>query len=141
MTSSDESSGLPASQEVLQESKAQQQRTAIKESIHDDRLNASGPITDQSRALRLELGSLCEQYNALLADKDALDFRLGTDNSYDDGTMSPGGAKRAYEHESKSTSAELRTLIVKLVEIAAAYSHDRIVLGRAPAGEPWSGPN
>ena len=71
----------------------------------------------KSRALHHELGALCNRYNAMLADKDTLDIRLGSDEPYEDGSMSAGGAKRAYEDASESASADLRQLIVQIVEI------------------------
>jgi hypothetical protein len=74
-------------------------------------------MNDKSRALRHELGSLCDRYEAMLADKDTLDMRLGSDEPYEDGSMSVGGAKRAYENASESASADLNQLIVQIVEI------------------------
>jgi hypothetical protein len=74
-------------------------------------------MNDKSRALRYELVSLCDRYNAMLADKDTLDTRLGSDEPYEDGSMSAGGAQRAYEDASESASADLRQLIVQIVEI------------------------
>jgi len=71
----------------------------------------------KSRALRYELGSFCDRYKAMLADKDTLDIRLGSDEPYEDGSMPVGGAERAYEDASESASADLRQLIVQIVEI------------------------
>ncbi len=74
-------------------------------------------MNDKSRVLRHELGSLCDHYNAMLADKDTLDIRLGSDEPYEDGSMPAGGAKRAYEDASESASVDLRQLVVQIVEI------------------------
>lgn len=110
-------SAPPPSQQVLQESKAEEKRVAIKGYIQNERINTARDITNDSRALRQELGSLCDRYNAMLADKDTLDFRLGSDKPYEDGSMSAGGAEHAYEDESKSASAEVRQLIIEMLEI------------------------
>ncbi len=74
-------------------------------------------ITDESRKMRHTLASLCERYLTMLADKDALDYRLGSGDSYEDGGMPQGGAERAYEDESKSASADVRRLIVEMIDV------------------------
>jgi hypothetical protein len=74
-------------------------------------------ITDDSRALRHRLGSLCLQYNALFADKDTIDFRLGSPEPYVE-TEHDTSAEAIYEAESHSLTADLRSLIVELMEVA-----------------------
>ena len=74
-------------------------------------------MNDKSRALRHELGSLCDHYNAMLADKDTLDIRFGFTSRTNTGSMPAGGAKRAYEDASESASVDLRQLVVQIVEI------------------------
>jgi hypothetical protein len=76
-----------------------------------------GHITDDSRALRHHLGSLCLRYNALFADKDAVDFRLGSPEPYVE-TEHNTSAEAIYETESHSLTADLRSLIVELIEVA-----------------------
>ena len=72
-------------------------------------------MNDESRALRLSLGELCSAYNELLADKDTLDFRLGSPEPY--GESEPGtDPQRVYEAESKSLSNELRDIVIKIIE-------------------------
>lgn len=107
-------SGVPGSQEALLESKARQRRLAIKETLQDD--SGPGEITDESRELRHALGGLCERYLLLLADKDTLDFRLGSADPYEDGSMPAGGAERAYEDDSKAVSETLRQVVGEIVE-------------------------
>jgi hypothetical protein len=74
-------------------------------------------MNDTSRALRYALGTLCERYNSLIANKDTLDFRLGSNEPY--GETAPGvDAEQAYADESHQVSTDLRALIVDMVEIA-----------------------
>lgn len=73
-------------------------------------------MNDTSRELRYALGTLCERYNSLIADKDTLDFRLGSREPYDE--TAPGvNAEQAYAEESHLVSSDLRALIVDIVEI------------------------
>ena len=74
-------------------------------------------MNDESRALRQSLGELCSAYNELLADKDTVDFRLGSPEPY--GPAETGtDPERAYEAESKSLSHDLRSVVVEIVETA-----------------------
>ncbi len=73
-------------------------------------------MNDTSRQLRYSLGALCERYNTMIADKDALDFRLGAPEPFCE--TAPGfDAQYAYERESQSVSGDLRALIVEMVEL------------------------
>jgi hypothetical protein len=74
------------------------------------------PINDTSRALRYELVSLCERYNRMVADKDTIDFRLGSPQPYD-ATAASVNPEREYEHESYVVSDDLRRVIVEMIEI------------------------
>lgn len=72
-------------------------------------------MTDESRALRQSLAELCDAYNELVADKDTLDFRLGSREPYAE--AEPGtDPERIYESESKSLSDELRGTVIKMIE-------------------------
>jgi len=82
-------------------------------------------MTDSSRQLRYHLGVLCERYNLAVADKDALDVRLGTPEPYQE-TSSRVNPKTVYEDESHLVSTDLRALIV---EIAAVIGEIRSVEG------------
>ncbi len=73
-------------------------------------------MNDTSRKLRYQLGMLCERYNAMIADKDTLDFRLGSHEPYDVTTESVT-AERVYEVESHGISDEIRQLIVEMVDV------------------------
>jgi hypothetical protein len=72
-------------------------------------------MNDESRELRYRLGALCERYNAMISDKDALDFRLGSRAPYDV-TTGTVDAERAYEEESGSVSGDLRHLILDIID-------------------------
>lgn len=72
-------------------------------------------MNDESRALRQSLGELCGAYNELLADKDTVDFRLGSREPY--GKAEPGiDPEHIYEAESKSLSDEIRNIVIKMTE-------------------------
>lgn len=73
-------------------------------------------MNDTTRELRYALGTLCERYNALIADKDTLDFRLGSQEPYDE-TVQGVNAEHAYEDESHRVSGDLRALIAEMVDI------------------------
>lgn len=73
-------------------------------------------MNDESRELRYRLGSLCERYNAMIADKDTLDYRLGADEPYD-ATLHSVNPEVVYEGASHEVSGELRTLIVEILDI------------------------
>lgn len=73
-------------------------------------------MNDTSRSLRYALGELCERYNAMIADKDVLDFRLGSPEPYGE-TEQNLDAQEAYLGESRSVSGDLRTVIVDIVDI------------------------
>ena len=74
-------------------------------------------MNDESRALRHQLRDLCDAYSVLLADKDAVDFRLGSHEAYAE-TAETVNAESVYEKESFSISDELRGTIVKMMEVA-----------------------
>ncbi|MGD0969386.1 MAG: hypothetical protein ABR949_13995 [Candidatus Aquilonibacter sp.] len=74
-------------------------------------------MNDESRALRHQLRDLCDVYNVLVADKDTLDYRLGSHEAYAV-TTEPVDAESVYEGESHSLSADLRDTIVKMIDVA-----------------------
>ena len=74
-------------------------------------------MNDTSRRLRYELGVLCERYNSMIADKDALDFRLGSPEPFGE-TVGNLDAEKAYLKESGAVSSDLRAVIVEIGEIA-----------------------
>lgn len=80
-------------------------------------MERNGHITDDSRTLRHQLGSLCLRYNTLFADKDALDFRLGSPDPYME-TENNLDPEPIYETESLTLTADLRSLIVELLDVA-----------------------
>lgn len=72
-------------------------------------------MNDESRALRHSLAELCDAYNELVADKDTVDFRLGSRELYDE--AEPGtDPEHVYEAESKSLSDEIRGIVIKMIE-------------------------
>lgn len=73
-------------------------------------------MNDTSRQLRYALGALCERYNTMVADKDTLDFRLGSDEPYGD-TLNDVNAESAYLSESRGVSDDLRTIIAEMIDI------------------------
>lgn len=73
-------------------------------------------MNDASRELRYRLGTLCERYNAMVADKDALDYRLGSPEPFGD-TVHGTDAHSAYAGESRTVSSDLRVLIVEMLDI------------------------
>ena len=74
-------------------------------------------MNDESRALRQELGELCDSYNLLLADKDTIDFRLGSQKPYLE--AKPGvDPEHVYEVESQSLGNDIRAIVVKVIGIA-----------------------
>jgi hypothetical protein len=73
-------------------------------------------MNDTSRALRYELGNLCQQYNDMVADKDVLDFRLGSPEPYAE-TTAKVDPERIYERESLALSRDVRRLIADIVEV------------------------
>jgi len=74
-------------------------------------------MNDTSRQLRYTLGVLCERYNSMIADKDVLDFRLGTPAPFGE-TVENVNAEEAYSEESVSVSSDLRALIIEMVDVA-----------------------
>ena len=78
---------------------------------YDERVN------DTSRELRYRLGVLCERYNGMIADKDVLDFRLGSPEPFDE-TKRGVDAEKAYMEESGTVSSGLRALIAEMIDIA-----------------------
>lgn len=73
-------------------------------------------MNDESRELRYRLGALCERYNGMVADKDTLDYRLGSDEPYDT-TIHDVNPEAAYEGASHEVSGELRTVIVEIIDV------------------------
>jgi hypothetical protein len=73
-------------------------------------------MNDESRELRYRLGSLCERYNAMIVDKDTLDYRLGSNEPYGE-TAHGVNAEQAYEGASKNIGSDLRSVIIEMVEI------------------------
>jgi hypothetical protein len=73
-------------------------------------------MNDTSRRLRYELGRLCERYNTMIADKDTLDFRLGSPEPYG-ATTHEVNAEQAYLGESRDVSGDLRTTIVEMIDL------------------------
>jgi hypothetical protein len=73
-------------------------------------------MNDTSRQLRYALGALCERYNSMIADKDTLDFRLGSPQPYGH-TARSLDAEGAYEAESASVSSDLRGVIVEMIDV------------------------
>lgn len=74
-------------------------------------------MNDTSRRLRYTLGVLCDRYNTMLADKDTVDFRLGTPEPYES-TVHGIDAEKAYVEASQEVSSELRTIIVDIAQTA-----------------------
>lgn len=74
-------------------------------------------MNDTSRQLRYALGVLCERYNSMIADKDTLDFRLGSPDAFGQ-TLGGLDAEKAYLDESGAVSGDLRALIVEIMETA-----------------------
>ncbi|HET9096314.1 MAG TPA: hypothetical protein VFN37_06605 [Candidatus Baltobacteraceae bacterium] len=75
-------------------------------------------MNDESRELRYRLGALCERYNAMIADKDTLDYRLGSNEAYD-ATIHGVDAEAAYEGASHALSGDLRTVIVEIIDLGS----------------------
>jgi hypothetical protein len=73
-------------------------------------------MNDTSRQLRYTLGALCDRYNTMIADKDTLDFRLGSPEAFG-GTVNGIDAESAYLSESREVSDDLRTIIVEMIDI------------------------
>jgi hypothetical protein len=74
-------------------------------------------MNDRSRQLRYALGTLCERYNSMIADKDTLDFRLGSPERYAE-TVGSIDAEEVYVRESAGVSNDLRSLIVEMIDVA-----------------------
>lgn len=75
-------------------------------------------MNDESRRLRYQLGGLCERYNAMIADKDTLDYRLGSNEPYAD-TENEVSAEGAYERASHAVSGDLRAIIVEMLDVGS----------------------
>ena len=74
-------------------------------------------MNDHSRALRNELAELCDSYNDLLADKDTIDFRLGSQEPYAEAR--PGiNPEHVYELESQSLGSDIRSVVVRVIGVA-----------------------
>ena len=73
-------------------------------------------MNDTSRRLRYALGVLCDRYNTMIADKDALDFRLGSPEPYGH-TAGDVDAEAAYVNESQDVSSDLRAVIVEMIDL------------------------
>lgn len=74
-------------------------------------------MNDESRELRYRLGTLCERYNAMVSDKDTLDYRLGSHEPYQ-ATAHEVSAEAAYENASHEVTDSLRVLIVELIDVS-----------------------
>ncbi len=73
-------------------------------------------ISDELRALRREITKLYDSYNGLVADKDAIDFRLGSREPYAE--AGPGvDPKRVYEAESESLRDDIRDTVIKIMHV------------------------
>lgn len=73
-------------------------------------------MNDTTRRLRYALGALCDRYNTMIADKDTLDFRLGSSEPYGS-TLNGTDAESAYLNESREVSEDLRTIIVEMMDV------------------------
>jgi|GEM_PF-2418380 len=73
-------------------------------------------MIDESCALWQELTELCDCYNALIADKDAIDFRLGSGEPYPE-SRSGINPEHAYEVESESLGDDIRETVTKMIEV------------------------
>lgn len=73
-------------------------------------------MNNESRELRYKLVTLCEQYSVMVADKDTVDFRLGSPQPYEP-TENSVDAERVYEQESHTVSAALRELITRIDDV------------------------
>jgi hypothetical protein len=73
-------------------------------------------MNDESRELRYQLGTLCEQYSHMVADKDTVDFRLGSPEPYSP-TEQGIDAEGVYEQESHTVTSELRDLITRMEDV------------------------
>ena len=73
-------------------------------------------MNDTSRQLRYNLGVPCDRYNTMIADKDVLDYRLGSPEPYAT-TINDTNAEAAYLDESRSVSNELRAVIIEMVGV------------------------
>lgn len=73
-------------------------------------------MNDQSRELRYALGALCDRYNMMIADKDTLDYRLGSPHPYDETTREVD-PEAVYVDESRTVSDDLRSIIVEMIDL------------------------
>lgn len=72
-------------------------------------------MNDESRALRHELAELCDRYKDLVADKDTIDFRLGSQEYVE---ARPGiDPEHVYEVESQSLGYNIRSVVVRVMEL------------------------
>jgi hypothetical protein len=74
-------------------------------------------MNDTSRQLRYALGTLCDRYNKMIADKDTLDFRLGSREPYGN-TSNEVDAESAYLRESRDVSDDLRAIMIEMSDVA-----------------------
>jgi hypothetical protein len=73
-------------------------------------------MNDESGVLREELTKLYDSYNGLVADKDAIDVRLGSREPYAEAR--PGiDLGHVYEVESKSLVDDIRETVIKMMEV------------------------
>lgn len=75
-------------------------------------------MNDTSRQLRYALGTLCDRYSTMVADKDTLDFRLGSPEPYGN-TLNQVDAESAYLSDSRDVSDGLRAIIVEMMDVGA----------------------
>ncbi len=73
-------------------------------------------MSDSSRALREELTKLYDSYNGLVADKDAIDFRLGWREPYTESRLAID-PEHVYEVESESLRDDIRETVLKIMEV------------------------
>ncbi|HLI96598.1 MAG TPA: hypothetical protein VKT72_11000 [Candidatus Baltobacteraceae bacterium] len=73
-------------------------------------------MNDTSRRLRDALGTLCDRYNTMVADKDTLDFRLGSPEPYGK-TVNEVDAESAYLSDSHEVSDDLRAIIIEMMDV------------------------
>ena len=73
-------------------------------------------MNDESRALQQQLTKLYDSYNELVADKDAIDFRLGSREPYAEARpwIDP---EHVYEVESKLLGSDIRETVIKMMKI------------------------
>ena len=73
-------------------------------------------ISDELRALRREITKLYDSYNGLVADKDTIDFRLGSREPYAE--VRPGiDSEHVYEVESELLRDDIRDTVIRIMDV------------------------